>query len=99
MSKTKNEIKSLAGSDAPTCCVSLSVSERIQLTEILERRANEIASFKRDMEEKATEKAGTRIEFYALPGSVGLAISREIQRLRKLADKIRPPSPEDEDDE
>ena len=77
---------------------SLSIAERSQLAEILDRRANEIASFKRDMEEKATERAGSKIQFYELPGSVELAFSREIQRLRKLADKVRPPSTDDEEE-
>ena len=81
------------GLDGTPCCVSLSVSERQQLAEILDRRSNEIASFKRDLEHKL---ARTIDEF---PGSVELAMTREIARLRKLADKLRPPSPDDDDEE
>lgn len=93
MSEPKSNSTAIAGSSLPTCCVSLSVHERQQIAEILDRRSNEIASFKRDLEHKL---ARTIDEF---PGSVELAISREIARLRKLADKVRPPSPDDEDEE
>ena len=81
------------GLPAVTCCVSLSVSERQQLAEILDRRSNEIASFKSDLERKLEQRLGD------FPGSVELAITREISRLRKLADKVRPPSPDDDDEE
>lgn len=59
--------------------IKLTESERSQIAEILDRRANEIAGF-----------SG---EYRASPdhfGSVELALSREINRLRRLTDKIRP---------
>ena len=70
--------------------IELTITDRAQIAEILDRRANEVASFKTDMEEKVSERAGTKIQFYAFPGSVELAISREVQRLRRLADKVKP---------
>lgn len=72
--------------------VVLTTSEREQIAEILDRRANDIASFQGDVR---TWTGGTVKEY---PGSVELALSRETKRLRKLADKVRPPSPEDDED-
>ena len=72
--------------------VVLTTSEREQIAEILDRRANDIASFQSDVR---TWTGGTVKEY---PGSVELALSRETKRLRKLADKVRPPSPEDDED-
>ena len=63
--------------------MNLSESERLEVAEILSRRANDIASFK--MEHKDA------------PGSVELALSREIKRLRDLEHKIRPPEAGDEE--
>lgn len=67
-----------------TTTVQLTLGERKQIAEILSRRANEIAKFsdgyRRDPQHH---------------GSVELALSREIDRLRRLAEKIEPP-PEDE---
>ena len=73
--------------------VVLTTSERNQIAEILDRRANDISSFQSDVR---TWTGGTVKEY---PGSVEMALSRETKRLRKLADKIRPPSQEDEEEE
>ena len=64
----------------------LTKSERNQIAEILDRRANEIAGFSGDY-----MKDGNHF------GSVELALSREIERLRRLADRVNPPEPEDDD--
>ena len=66
--------------------VELTKSERKQIAEILDRRANEIAGFNSDY-----KKDGNHF------GSVELALTREIERLRRLADRVNPPEPEDED--
>ncbi len=78
--------------------IEITIADRAQIAEILERRANEVASFKSDMEEKVSDKAGTKIQFYAFPGSVELAIAREVLRLRRLADKIKPREISEEDE-
>ena len=65
----------------------LTKGERAQVAEILTRRANEIASFHGDYR--------SRPEHY---GSVELALSREIDRLRRLAERVNPPEPESEDE-
>lgn len=74
--------------------LELSDSERKQIAEILERRANDIATFesavKRNMPPTVAE--------YDFPGSVDLALTREIQRLRKLASKIRPIESQEEEE-
>jgi len=68
----------------------LTDSERKQIDDILRRRANDIASFKTDAE----KKLGTTLDEYR--GSVDMALTREITRLRSLADKIAlPPLPDD----
>jgi len=85
--------------DEPTTpAVNLTLQDRYHLVEILERRANEVASFKRDMEEAASQQAGAKVYFYSLPGSVELALTREVRRLRALADKVRPPAQDGEDE-
>lgn len=61
----------------------LTKSERDQIGEILRRRANEIAGFSDDYRRKA--------EHF---GSVELAMTREISRLRRLAERVNPPEPE-----
>jgi len=71
-----------------TTPVAMSDSERRQIAEILSRRANEIASHH-------TEYTRDRQHH----GSVELALSREIDRLRRLADRVNPPEPDEEDDE
>jgi hypothetical protein len=64
----------------------LTSSERDQIATILKRRANEIASFKMDLS-KGKDLA-----------SVDYALEREIERLRRLAERVDPPAPEEEDD-
>jgi len=64
----------------------LTKSERAQIAEILDRRSNEIAGFSCDYKKDDSHF-----------GSVELALTREIGRLRRLADKVNPPEPEDED--
>lgn len=64
----------------------LTKSERNQIGEILSRRANEIAKFSRTYTEKSDHH-----------GSVELALTREIERLRNLANRVNPPEPEDDD--
>jgi hypothetical protein len=64
----------------------LTKSERKQIAEILDRRANEIAGFSGDY-----KKDGNHF------GSVELALSREIERLRRLADRVNPADAEDDD--
>lgn len=65
--------------------LELTFSECKQIAEILYRRANEIAGFSSDY-----KKDGNHY------GSVELALTREIERLRRLADKVSPPLLEDE---
>ena len=79
--------------------VALSESERAQLTEILTRRSNEIASLRSDLKERIQTEAGKPIRIGEFPGSVEHALDREIVRLRKLADKVRPPRKQEEDEE
>lgn len=64
----------------------LTKSERAQIADILSRRANEIAGFSGDY-----RKDGSHF------GSVELALTREVERLRRLADRVSPPDPEDDD--
>lgn len=63
----------------------LTLRNREQIAEILNRRANEIASFHDDY-----KRVGNHF------GSVELALSREVDRLRRLADRVNPPVPEDD---
>ena len=62
----------------------LTLSERAQIAEILNRRANEIAGF-------SGEYRNSDSHF----GSVELALTREMERLRRLAARVNPPAPED----
>ena len=71
----------------------LTKSEREQVSDILSRRAQEIATFKGDMEKFFS----TNINGF--PGSVELALTRETTRLRRLRDKIKPIEQETEDGE
>ena len=57
----------------------LTRKEREDISNILSRRANEIAGFSRDYQNDP--------KYY---GSVELALTREIDRLRRLADKVCP---------
>lgn len=70
--------------------MELTDQEREQVAEILNRRANEIAGYAQDHRENPLypERKG-------LPGSVDLALSLEITRLRRLANKIHLPTTED----
>jgi hypothetical protein len=63
----------------------LTKSECEQIAEILERRANEIATYKEDY---------IRNKDYL--GSVDFALSRESQRLRRLAGRVNPSIVEDD---
>ena len=65
----------------------LTKQEREQVAEILRRRANEIAGFSDEYRRNTNHF-----------GSVELALTREIDRLRKLAGRVCPPEPESEDD-
>jgi len=64
----------------------LTTSERRQIAEILNRRANEIAGFSGDY-----CKDGNHF------GSVELALTREIERLRRLATKVEQTEEGDEE--
>lgn len=64
----------------------LTKRERKQIADILSRRANEIAGFSGDYRSDPKHY-----------GSVELALTREIERLRRLAERVNPPEPEDED--
>lgn len=59
--------------------IELTTHEREQIAEILRRRANEIAGFKADY---------TRTSDHL--GSVELALTREIERLRHLESRVCP---------
>lgn len=58
---------------------TLTPQDRRQIAEILERRANEIAAFKGQYTRNADHH-----------GSVELALTREIDRLRRLAERVDP---------
>ena len=74
--------------------ISLAIRERTEIAEILERRANDIATFKWDLE----KSAGKTINDF--PGSVEMALSREMKRLRRLAALVKPvPEPAEDDEE
>lgn len=63
----------------------LTKAEQEQIGEILKRRANEIAGFSDDYRRKDDHF-----------GSVELALTREIERLRRLAGRVNPPAPEED---
>ncbi|WP_377153274.1 hypothetical protein ACFJIX_17820 [Roseateles sp. UC29_93] len=65
----------------------LTPSERKQIEEILTRRSNEIATFSMEYQRDKGHY-----------GSVEFALSREIQRLRRLAERVNPPETEEETD-
>lgn len=65
----------------------LTPSERAQISQILDRRANEIAGF--------SDEYRRDPKHY---GSVELALTREINRLRRLAERVNPEPEEREDD-
>ena len=64
----------------------LTQKDREQIAEILKRRANEVAGFSDEYRKKP--------DHY---GSVELALTREISRLRGLADRVCPPKPDEDD--
>lgn len=64
----------------------LTQSERHQIAEILDRRANEVAGFSDEYRRDPKHH-----------GSVEFALSREIDRLRHLAERVNQEPPEDED--
>lgn len=66
----------------------LTKHERAQIGEILERRANEIAGFAMDYRSKPDHF-----------GSVELAHTREIERLRRLAERVNPAEPEEDEED
>jgi hypothetical protein len=63
---------------------ALTDSERDQIATILTRRANEVAGFKNNYKEALA--------------SVDYACELEIKHLRKLADKVNPPKPEEDEE-
>jgi len=67
--------------------IQLAPADRAQIGEILSRRANEIAGF--------ADKYRNNPEHH---GSVELALSREIDRLRRLAERVNPEPADDEAD-
>jgi hypothetical protein len=67
--------------------IDLTKAERQQIAEILSRRANEIAQFTDEY-----RRDGNHF------GSVELALTREINRLRKLEVRVDPPEPTNEDE-
>ena len=66
---------------------SMTQADRAQIAEVLERRANEIAGF--------SDEYRRDPKHY---GSVELALTREINRLRRLAERVNPEPEEQEDD-
>lgn len=66
----------------------LTKAEREQIAEILNRRANEVAGFSSDYRSKDDHF-----------GSVELALTREINRLRRLAGRVNPPDADATEDE
>lgn len=64
----------------------LTKSERAQIAEVLGRRANEIAGFSDDYRRDPKHY-----------GSVEFALTREIDRLRKLADRVHPEFEEEDE--
>lgn len=66
--------------------MELTRKEQEQIAEILTRRANEIAGFSSDYK-------GNPGHY----GSVELALTREIERLRSLASRVCPPEPDEDE--
>jgi hypothetical protein len=65
----------------------LTKAEREQIAEILARRANEVANFSMEYQRDKGHY-----------GSVEFALSREVQRLRRLAGRVNPPEQEHDED-
>jgi hypothetical protein len=68
----------LRGIDVDKNTATISTSAALEIAEILQRRANEIAHFYGDYTKAAT-----------CLGSVEMALNREISRLRALADEFK----------
>lgn len=64
---------------------TLTNGDREQIAEILERRANEVASFSDAYRRNPDHH-----------GSVELALTREVTRLRRLAERVNPPADEEQ---
>lgn len=62
----------------------LTKTEREQIAEILSRRANEIGSYR--MSNTVNDKG---------PASVDFGLEREAARLRRLAERVNPPDPDE----
>lgn len=75
--------------------VTLKLSEREQIAEILGRRATEIAGYKSDHSCEKYPPADPKMQ---MPASVEFGLELEISRLRRLADLVRPPKEETEED-
>ena len=67
---------------AALTCSLLSKDECDDIVEILKRRANDVASFQDDV------KKWTGGNFREFPGSVEMALTRECNRLRDLAERV-----------
>ena len=70
--------------------IQLTPGEREQVATILSRRANEIAWYSGEHDERACLSTNKK----PMPASVEYALELEMKRLRKLADKINPPKKE-----
>ena len=66
----------------------LTKAEREQVSEILNRRAQEIAVYSDDYRREPSHY-----------GSVEFALTREIERLRRLAIRVNPPKPQEDDEQ
>ena len=66
--------------------INISKKECTQIAEVLSRRANEIAGF--------TNEYRSKEDHY---GSVEMALTREMDRLRSLARKVSPPEADDDE--
>ncbi len=64
--------------------MELTESEKQQIAELLTRRANEVAGYKGENRDA--------------PSGVEFALSREIERLRRLASRVNPPKESAEDE-
>lgn len=77
--------------------VEFTNNDRSEICEILTRRANDVATFRSDV------KTWTGGNFQEFPGSVMMALDREVARLRelerrlRLADTIESPKTDDEE--
>lgn len=87
MNNTENieTANACAGFAPAPCSANLTLSEREQIATILSRRANEIAGYSGDNRDR-------------MPASVEYGLEIEMKRLRRLADKVRPPQPETDDE-